>query len=183
MDKFIVLDTETTWDNRLMSIGAVIVDAITYQQLDAKYYILTPEYKTGGMYSYALRIKGIKGPVVCSREKAIKNLIKCFALHNVGSIFAYNASFDYSLLPEFTAFNWYDIMRIAAYVQYNHKIPSGLPLCSTGRLKSGYGVEAMLRMLSGDNTYCETHNALIDAMDELRIMMLLGYPLEKYFKL
>ena len=183
MDKFIVLDTETTWDNRLMSIGAVIVDAVTYKQLDTKYYILTPEYMAGGMYSHALSIKGIQEPLVCSREKAIKNLIENFALHNVNSIFAYNASFDYAHLPELARFNWHDIMRIAAYAQYNLKIPSGLQLCSTGRLKSGYGVEPMLRMLSGDNTYCETHNALLDAMDELKIMMLLGYPLEKYFKL
>mgnify|MGYP006388351463 CR=1 FL=1 len=47
MDKFIVLDTETTWDNRVMSIGAVVADAQTYQPIDAKYYILNPEYRAG----------------------------------------------------------------------------------------------------------------------------------------
>ena len=41
----------------------------------------------------------------------------------------------------------------------------------------------MLRILSKDYSYCETHNALLDAVDELTIMRLLGYPIEKYIKL
>ena len=32
----------------------------------------------------------------------------------------------------------------------------------------------MLRLLSGQESYRETHNALYDAMDELEIMRLLG---------
>ena len=35
-------------------------------------------------------------------------------------------------------------------------------------------------MLLHDNGYCETHNALCDAQDELKIMQLLGMPVEKY---
>lgn len=73
---------------------------------------------------------------------------------------------------------WHDIMGMAAYVQYNPAIPKGAKLCSTGRLKSGYGVEPMLRLLSGNNMYFETHNAVLDAIDELKIMMLLGHPIE-----
>lgn len=183
MDKFIVLDTETTWDNRVMSIGAVIADALTFMPLEVKYYIIDPEYRAGGMYDYALIRKDIGEPVVCSRPKAIENLLECIKSHKADSIFAYNALFDYSHLPELAWLKWYDIMRIAAYVQYNSKIPRGAPLCSTGRLKSGYGVEPMLRLLSNDNTYFETHNALLDAVDELKIIYLLGYPLDKYIKL
>jgi hypothetical protein len=41
----------------------------------------------------------------------------------------------------------------------------------------------MLRLLSGNRTYHETHNAIYDAMDELQIMKLLGYPLGSYIKL
>ncbi len=37
-----------------------------------------------------------------------------------------------------------------------------------------------MRMLSGDYSYFETHNALFDALDELKIMQLLGFTLDKY---
>ncbi|MBR4290945.1 MAG: hypothetical protein IKT52_09950, partial [Oscillospiraceae bacterium] len=55
--------------------------------------------------------------------------------------------------------------------------------CTTGRLKRGYGVEPMLRLLSGDCTYRETHNAVLDAVDELGIMRLMWCGLEEYRKL
>ena len=71
-------------------------------------------------------------------------------------------------------------MRLAAYRQYNHKIPPDADCCSTGRLKRGYGVEAMLRLLSGNHAYRESHNAFFDAVEELEIMRLLGYPLSEY---
>lgn len=85
-----------------------------------------------------------------------------------------NANFDRNHLPELAGPHWYDIMRLAAYRQHNPKIPRTAQLCSTGRLKRGYGVEAMLRLLSGECGYCETHNALLAALDELEIMRAAG---------
>ena len=38
----------------------------------------------------------------------------------------------------------------------------------------------MLRILEDDGDYCESHNAIIDARDELRIMELLGYEIDFY---
>jgi hypothetical protein len=35
-------------------------------------------------------------------------------------------------------------------------------------------------MLTDDGRYCEVHNAIEDAVDELRIVELLGHPLEVY---
>ena len=78
---------------------------------------------------------------------------------------------------------WFDIMRLAAYRQHNPKIPCTAECFRTGRMKRGYGVEAMLRLLSGNQSYHESHNAFFDAADELEIMRLLGYPLSKYQKL
>ena len=37
-----------------------------------------------------------------------------------------------------------------------------------------------MRMLSGEKNYREIHNAIYDAVDELRIVELLGHSLEKY---
>jgi len=72
---------------------------------------------------------------------------------------------------------------VAAYRQYNPAIPAWAECCGTGRLKRGYGVEPMLRILSGQSSYRETHNALEDALDELKIMELLGRRPEDYFRL
>jgi hypothetical protein len=41
-------------------------------------------------------------------------------------------------------------------------------------------VESVYRMLSEDLVYCELHNALTDAIDELEIMRLLNHGLDKY---
>jgi len=77
-------------------------------------------------------------------------------------------------------FEWFDILRLAAYKQYNPCIPAAARCCQTGRMKCGYGVEAVYRMLSGNGRYTEVHNGWFDAMDELKIMEMLGHPLEVY---
>ena len=74
----------------------------------------------------------------------------------------------------------YDIIEKAAYKQFNKKIPSDSEFFGTGRMKKGYGVEPMYRILSENNDYIETHNALMDALDELKIMGFLNYRVKNY---
>ena len=50
MANFAVIDTETNWNDRVMSIGVVIADTETLQSVESVYHILTPEYQVGGMY-------------------------------------------------------------------------------------------------------------------------------------
>lgn len=183
MKTFAVIDTETNWADQVMSIGTVIADSDTFQPIDAKYHVLTPEYLVGGMYSDTLFSGSRLQPLICSREEALTELTCWLSSYEIHSIFAYNACFDRNHLPELRHFDWFDIMRLAAYKQYNHRIPADAPCCSTGRLKRGFGVEPMLRLLSGVTSYRETHNALYDAVDELEIMHLLGYSLDAYTKL
>jgi hypothetical protein len=71
-------------------------------------------------------------------------------------------------------------MKLAAYRQHNPKIPECADCYRTGRLKSGYGVESIYRLISEDFGYCEIHNALTDAIDELQIMRLLNHDLGLY---
>ena len=71
-------------------------------------------------------------------------------------------------------------MRIAAYKQYNKSIPPTIECCKTGRIKKGFGVEQIDRMLSGDKQYKEIHNAFTDAIDELKIVEMLGYNVQIY---
>ena len=175
-----VIDTETNWYDQVMSIGVVAADAGTMQPAAEKYYILTPESLSEGMYSDRMDLADPEKTQVLSRGPAMADLKGWLGELGVSRIFAYNARFDCHHLPELSGFSWYDIMRIAAYRQYNSSIPLCAECCTTGRLRRNYGVEPTLRRLMGDPGYAETHNALLDALDELKIMELLRKPVSLY---
>ena len=183
MGSFAVIDTETNWADQVMSIGIVIADTDTFDPIEARYYILPLECQIGGMYESTLFIETPVQPILCTRAQAMAELRDWFSQHRVSALFAYNASFDRNHLSELRDFRWFDIMRLAAYRQHNPRIPVSADCCSTGRLKRGYGVEPMLRLLSGKRAYQETHNAFHDALDELSIIRLLGHPLTDYIPL
>ena len=177
-----VIDTETNWADQVMSIGLCIARE-DFSLVEAIYQVITPEYLVGGMYESTLFADPRLKPVICERPEAIAQLKQLIKKYNVNRIFAYNAAFDRNHLPELRGYQWFDIMRLAAYKQYNPAIPPCADCCSTGRLKRGYGVEAMLQLLAGDYGYHETHNAIFDAVDELQIMRLLGHSLSTYIPL
>lgn len=178
-DKFAVIDTETNWNDEVMSIGVIVADSETKEKIDSIYYIIDPEYRVGGMYSNKLRFDE-KEVCVANRKQALKKIRQWLDTYNVQKLFAYNASFDKRHLPEYAQYKWYDIMRLAAYRQYNKAIPDSADCYNTGRLKYGYGVENILKMLSKNKRYSETHNAVLDAEDELQIMQLLGHGISEY---
>lgn len=179
MEKFAVIDTETNWNDEVMSIGVVIADSKSKKKIDSRYYIITPEYRVGGMFSNELRFDQ-EDVRITERKQALKEIGLWLEKNHVQKLFAYNASFDRNHLPEYALYQWYDIMRLAAYRQYNWAIPDSAECFKTGRLKRGYGVEEVLKMLSQDTKYNETHNAVRDAEDELRIMQLLGHEIGVY---
>lgn len=183
MGYFALIDTETNWVDQVMSIGTVIADSGTFQIVSGKYHVLPDECAIGGMYENTLFLDTPYPPMLRSREDAIQDLKDWFSAFGILKIFAYNACFDRNHLPEFQDYQWFDIMRLAAYRQFNPCIPTCADCYSTGRLKRGYGVEPMLRLLSGKHRYCETHNAVLDALDELSIMRLLNVPPDKYIPL
>ncbi len=182
MPYFAVIDTETNWNNELMSIGTVIADPATFKAVKVRYHVLAPEFEVGGMFSDVLFDSKLKH-ILCTKDEAMEDLVCLLKEYGVQSVFAYNAPFDRKLMPKLGMFDWYDIMRFAIYRQYNKKITPLDDCYKTGRLKHNYGVEAMLRRLSGNDTYRETHNALYDALDELEIMRLLGHSPDRYIKM
>jgi len=178
MNRFAVIDTETTWSGALMTVGVLVVDAHSFTVLDQSYYIINEAENEGGMYSNVVHMSGIEEKNV--PYDAIGQTVHSYlSSHGISSIFAYNASFDKNVLPYLSFYKWRDIMRLAAYKQFNSAITDNYKCFQTGKLKSGYGVENILRMLGRAN-YCETHNALHDAEDELEIMRLLGHPASMY---
>ena len=183
MGHFALIDTETNWHDQVMSIGTVIADGDTFKITAVKYHVLPLECQVGGMFENALFLDIPFSPILCTREEAIADLKNWFSCLGITKIFAYNAGFDRNHLPELSSLVWHDIIRFAAYRQHNPKIPATAELCSTGRMKRGFGVEPMLRLLSGKGAYRETHNAFFDALDELEIVQLLGHPFGNYPKL
>ena len=180
MNRFAVIDTETTYRNEVMSIGIAIGNSADFKLVEKRYYILTPFKDHSAMYSGVLYVRGIKPDLEGSRKAAVDDIKAFLAKHNVSSMFAYNAAFDHGLLPELHYLKWYDIMKLASDSKYNKKISPDSELSKNGRLKRGYGVENIYRMLSGDPKYNELHNALQDAVDELEIMRMLGISLDQY---
>lgn len=174
---FAVVDTETTWGDDVMSIGIVIADCDNFELVSRRYYILTPYKNQGGMFSNVLYLQN--PDLECSRDAAMLDVKIFLAQYGVEDIFAYNALFDHNHLLELKGYKWFDIIKVAAYRQYNKKIPASEECFGTGRLKRGYGVEDIYRMLSG-RPYSEKHNALTDAIDELEIMRMLGLCYSEY---
>ena len=174
-----VIDTETNWNNQVMSLGIAVADGKTFSCVDKRYYIFEPECYIGGMYSGVLHY-GKVDAISLSRQRAMEDIRRYLDGAGVQHIYAYNAKFDKGHLPELGSYDWHDIMRIAAYKQFNSAIPDSLPCCKSGRLKSNYGVEPIMQMLTGNMRYREVHNAIYDAVDELKIVELLGHPVEIY---
>lgn len=178
-DNFAVIDTETNWYDEVMSIGIVVAETETMKKIDAVYYIIDPEYKVGGMFSDELFSHDEK-VCITNRGQALQEIKQWLDVYHVQKLFAYNARFDKLHLPEYSMYQWYDIMRLASYRQYNKAIPDTADCYRTGKLKRGYGVENVLKMLSENGGYRETHNAVLDAEDELQIMQLMGHGISEY---
>ncbi len=177
---FAVIDTETTWSDKVMSIGIAIADGETQELITAGYYLITPECKEGGMYSDRLYMKDVDAILTSNRASVLEEIRRQLQDNGVDRIMAYNAKFDFNHLPEFADYTWCDIMKLASNRQYNDKIPANADCYKNGRMKRGYGVENILRMLLNNRRYNETHNAFYDAVDELKIVQLLGHSLDVY---
>lgn len=180
---FAVIDTETNWNDEVMSLGLVIADCETFNPVGKFYYIFTPEYKVGGFFSSTLNEvhDGSVTKYMDTRQNAMQYIKQCLENSGVRAIFAYNAKFDRAHLPELQCFDWVDIIRTAAYKQYNKFIPNTVEIYArSGKMRYGYGVEPIYRMVTGRSEYREKHNGYRDAEDELVIMQRLGLKYEDF---
>ena len=72
MELIAVIDTETTWNDLVMSIGTVVTRGDNFPALDAKYHVLTPEMDSGGMYETALSLEGLADK---SRDSGLQRVL------------------------------------------------------------------------------------------------------------
>lgn len=180
--KIAIIDTETNYYDEVISIGVVIADAKTYEILEKRYMIVYPECDCPAMYSNRLYHPSVKIDLKSNRHKVIDYLENLLKKHEIKHILSYNSSFDEKHLYDLCDYEWHDIMKVAACKQYNPTL-NGLETFSTGRLRRGYGLDSILKRLRSYNNlkdYCEVHNALTDAVDELEVMKLLGHKINVY---
>ncbi len=74
-ERFAVIDTETNWENEVMSIGIVIAEDGVFEAIDSKYIIFGEAARVGGMCSYAMFLKG-QTPELLKKKKAIEASLK-----------------------------------------------------------------------------------------------------------
>ncbi|MBG0730784.1 hypothetical protein [Mycoplasma sp. 'Moose RK'] len=176
--KFAVIDIETNYENQIFSVGVVIADSTNFNLVDKRYWILENNLLVGGMYKHKilapLPAEFKNETIRIQTHKAMINqLIKFLNYYNVEDWFSYT-KFDFKYLPELhNLFKYNDISLAAKSKKFNKHIPSNAETSKNGNLKKGWNVEHMYRMVSKDEHYVETHNALLDAIDELRIMKFL----------
>ncbi|MHA0312333.1 hypothetical protein ACXYWI_03600 [Mesomycoplasma ovipneumoniae] len=180
-----VIDVETNYDNEVFSVGVVIADSADFQWFDKEYWIIENNLKVGGMYIHKtftplpLEFRE-EINVVKTRQEMIAQLIHFLKSYEVKNWFSYT-KFDFRHLPELhKSFEHNDISIFAKSKQFNKHIPLNAEKTKKGDLKSGWNAQNIYRMLTKDQSYIETHNALLDAMDELRIMELLDLDIETF---
>jgi len=184
--RFALIDIETNHFHQTMTIGVIIADDQEYKALDARYFIID-DVSHFSIYQNAIPLEQYLPPEACEKfqihttndeiPKAMRNFLKQY---DITKIFAYNAKFDYGFLVYLHDFTWYDIIEKSAYFQFNPFIKDRENCWRTGRLKRGYGVEPMYRLVTGDRRYYEKHNGLMDCFDELVIMKILNYKVSDY---
>ena len=74
MSTFVVIDTETTWTDDVMSIGAVIADGTDFSVIDSRYYLIDPAFRYGGMYSGVLRMRGTPKEIISARHETAADM-------------------------------------------------------------------------------------------------------------
>lgn len=180
---FAVVDTEVNFQNELMSVGMLIVRKKDLTIKEEYYAMITPACNKAAMFSSSLKYQSEVGEhwnqLITNERAAVQAILKVLQERQVRAIFAFNAGFDQKMLYVLHDFFWCDIMDIALYKQRNPRLPANAPFYGTGRLKRGGSVEGLLRMMDNPR-YQETHNALQDAKDELKLMKLIGRPVEEY---
>lgn len=179
-ENFAVIDVETNFEDKVVSIGVIISDGY-FNIIDGEYYLVKEEMNKPCMYSGALHIPHDYDTSITKYEKAVLSINSLLTSKNISRVFAYNAHFDKKHLPEMSSYKWYDIVKVAAYAQHNPYLPTNIDVHSSGRMKKGYKCEDMYRILSKKYKK-ELHNAVIDAEDELNIMKMLGYNIDYYDK-
>ena len=70
-------------------------------------------------------------------------------------------------------------MKVAAYKQYNYKLPDNLMFNDQGRLLYNFNIKNLMEILTKTYFYY-TYHALYDVLDEAKMMKLLNLNINVY---
>jgi DNA polymerase III epsilon subunit-like protein len=153
------------------------------------------EYKQSS--SSFIRLKALLGDTefIMTKAELGGGLREILQKHQPQVLLAYNAKFDQGVIGKAVAeilpqVEWRCIMQVARNIHSNPRLSElkafpgedgNLNYFTNGNIKSGYSAEEMYKLLFnrgyGDNfleEYVETHNAILDAMDEFEIFRALA---------
>jgi hypothetical protein len=173
-----IIDTKTNYIDNAISVGVAIVNTNNWQLQQAQYYLISPELINNHQYDN-LNIAHVYKSYFGQLSDVENHIRKLLSDYNVTNIYAYNATFVFQSLPGLQLYFWYDIMKIAAYKQYNKYLPQNIEYLENGRIKYGYGIKNIMEYLT-QTYFFYTNHALYDVLDEIRIMKMLELNIEEY---
>lgn len=166
-----IIDTETGdtiyQNDTLVSFGIIILNPML--QVVQTFYSKVKNNASYIMYEKGLYM-GTDTPV-CTTNKAIDIIHQFLKHYRIQQLMAYNAPFDRNVLQRnglSRQVDWFDLMPPARNIQTNRHITPDMKLFSTGNLRKGYSVDKMLKYVLNVS---ETHNAMVDALDESLILL------------
>lgn len=177
LDFFAIIDTKTNYYGNAISIGVVVVNS-HFEIQQAQYYLIPEELIHDHNHKDDFDIIHVYKTYfgrLFDCENHIRTLMNQY---NITNIYAYNAFYVKKSLPEMNNYNWFDIAKVATYKQYNHELPLDADYDENGQLLR-YAMKNVIELMMKTYYKCVNH-ALYNALDELKIMKLIGLPIEKY---
>lgn len=163
-----VLRTMTNSEGSLCAVGVVITNTADWRPIAEYRYVIAPEAETADQDVLFLPVEKDCICTSCRSEHLLFRLKQMLSEEKVQYIVSYGSSARFFLpgidLP------WLDIQNVSAYRKYNPFIPKKAKLYRNGRMKSGYGMEAMMRIVTGDKSYIRTGNPVRDCEADLCIL-------------
>ncbi len=177
-DTIAIISVKTNSMGHAIAIGVAVIDANQWQLQQAQYYIISDEllcYYTYDNIYLSHVYKSYFGKLGDVENHIRKTLTK----YQITNIYAYNAQFVCKTCPGLHMYYWYDIMKIAAYKQYNSYLPSNIDYLDNGRIKYKYNIPHIMEYLN-ISYFRYVDHALYDVLDELRIMKTLNININTY---
>lgn len=179
LDIIAIIDAKLNFIDEIISIGIAIVDAKTFEIKTAEYFLVPEELIIDGFNNGNITIAHTYQTYFGAHKDIENHIRKLLNQYNITNIYTFNGKFIYSKLTGLQKYHWYDIMKVAAYKQYNYKLPDNLMFNDQGRLLYKCNIKDLMEILTKTYFYYTNH-ALYDVLDETKMMKLLDLNINVY---
>ena len=179
LDVIAIIDAKLNFIDEIISIGIAIVDAKTFKVKTAEYFLVPEELIIDGFNNDNITIAHTYQTYFGAHKDIENHIRKLLNQYNITNIYTFNGKFIYRKLAGLQKYHWYDIIKVAAYKQYNYKLPDNLMFNDQGRLLYKCNIKDLMEILTKTYFYYTNH-ALYDTLDIARMMSLIDLPIEQY---